>query len=36
MAGATILDFCTNTNNSDAIWVTLMKFFRCVASYYMK
>jgi len=36
MAEAAILDFCTNTNNSAAVWVRLMKFCRNVTSYYRK
>jgi len=32
----TTLDFCTNTNNSPAVWVRLMKFCRSVTSYYRK
>jgi len=36
MAAAAILDFWTNTNNSPAVWDRLMKFCRCIASYYRK
>jgi len=36
MAAAAILDFCTNTNNSAAVWGRLMKFCKSVTSYYRK